>query len=497
MSTATTTDAVAAPLSEGDDLDVLIVGAGLSGIDAACRLQMDCPRHRFAIVEARERLGGTWDLFRYPGIRSDSDMYTLGFPFRPWRGDNAIAGGAEILQYLRATAAEHGVDRKIAYRHRVRSASWSSEQARWTVAIERDGDARPITLRCRFLFMCSGYYDYGAGYQPDFPGRADFGGRFVHPQFWPDDLDVCGRHVVIVGSGATAMTLAPALAASGAQVTLLQRSPTYVIALPARDRFASALHAALPERIAQPIARWRNLLLGTALFRLCRQRPQRARARLLAGVRAALGPDYDVATHFSPRYDPWLQRLCVVPDGDLFDAIRAGRVTMVTDTIDRFTPRGIRLASGRELDADIVVSATGLQLRLLGGVQVSVDGRPVEPGDLVFYKGTMFRDLPNFALTMGYTNASWTLKADLTSRWVCRVLRHMERTGARRCTPRAADAQMPLAPWVDFSSGYFQRALDRTPRQGLRKPWQLNQDYLADLLTLRFGRIADGLLEFA
>lgn len=476
--------------------DVLVVGAGLSGIDAACRLQQQCPQHRYAIVEARERLGGTWDLFRYPGIRSDSDMFTLGFPFRPWRGDQAIAGGPEILQYLRETAAEHGIDRHIRFGHRVVAASWSGEAAQWTLTIERSGEAAPLSLRCRFLFLCSGYYDYAQGYLPEYPGRAAFAGPVIQPQHWPVDLDCRGRRVVIIGSGATAVTLAPALAARGAAVTLLQRSPTYVVALPARDALAAWAMRWLPRGVGHRLVRWKNLLAGLALYHWCRASPRRARALLLAGVRRDLPQGYDIATHFTPHYDPWQQRLCVVPDADLFRAIGDGKVTMVTDHIDRFTATGIRLRSGAELAADLIVSATGLQLKSLGGIAVSVDGRRIEPGELITYKGAMYRGVPNLAASFGYTNASWTLRADLTSRWVCRVLQHMQRRGARVCVPQADAGTMVTKPWVDFTSGYFQRAIDRMPKQGMHRPWRLSQNYIEDLLALRFGRIDDGRLHF-
>ena len=479
-------------------LDVLIIGAGLSGIGAACRLQQRCPNHRFAILEGRDRLGGTWDLFRYPGVRSDSDMYTLGFPFRPWAGDKSIADGPDILRYLQDTAAEHGIGRHIRYRHSARSADWSSADKVWTVTVQRGDEAEPILLRTRFLFLCGGYYDYAQGYTPDFPGMADFSGQIVHPQHWPEGLAYAGKRVVIIGSGATAVTLAPALAQTAAHVTVLQRSPTYMAARPTRDPVAARLRRRLPERLAHGLVRWKNVLMGMLVFRMARRRPQRLTRLLLGGVRQALGPgaEADVATHFTPRYKPWDQRLCLVPDGDFFNAVRERRVAMVTDQIERFTPAGIRLKSGADLGADIIVTATGLQLQAANGLVVSLDGQPVAGGDLVTYKGAMYRDLPNLAAAFGYTNASWTLKADLTANWVCRVLNHMARTGATTCTPRADEPNMALKPWVDFSSGYFQRALATLPQQGTRQPWLLSQNYLTDLLALKFGRIADGVLRF-
>jgi len=477
-------------------VDVLIVGAGLSGIGAACHLKRRCPTQRVAILEGRQALGGTWDLFRYPGIRSDSDMYTLGYSFRPWTGAKSIADGPAILEYLRETAREQGVDGLIRYGHRVRRAAWSSSDAQWTVEVERDG-GETLQLSTRFLLICGGYYDYDQGHLPDFPGRERFKGRIVHPQQWRDDLDYTNKRVVVIGSGATAVTLVPELAKQAAHVTMLQRSPTYMVSRPSVDGLATWLQRWAPQRIAHGVTRWKNLLLGMYVFRLCRRQPQRVKRGLIHLVAKQLAPGYDVATHFTPRYNPWEQRLCLVPDGDLFEAIRAQRASVVTDRIASFTETGIRLASGAELPADLVVSATGLKLTVLSGIELSVDGRRIEPGKLVNYKGVMFGGVPNFASVFGYTNASWTLKADLAAVFLCRVLAHMQRTGARQCMPRDDDPAMTVEPWVDFSSGYFQRALGELPQQGTRKPWKLNQNYLSDLATLRFGRIDDGVLQFA
>ena len=477
-------------------VDVLIVGAGLSGIGAACHLKQRCPTRSVAILEGRQSLGGTWDLFRYPGIRSDSDMYTLGYSFRPWTGAKAIADGPSILAYLRETASEHGVDALIRYGHRVRRASWSSDDAQWTVEVERDG-GDVLSLRTGFLLMCGGYYDYDRGHMPDFPGRERFKGRVVHPQHWRDDIDYRGQRVVVIGSGATAVTLVPELAKQAAHVTMLQRSPTYMITRPSVDALARWLLRWTPRRVAHGITRWKNLLLGMYLFRLCRRRPQRVKSGLIHLVRNQLAPGYDVGTHFTPRYNPWEQRLCLVPDGDLFEAIREQRVTVVTDRIESFTETGIRLASGVELPADLIVSATGLKMTVLSGIELTVDGRRIEPSTLVNYKGVMFGGVPNFASVFGYTNASWTLKADLASVFVCRLLEHMRRTGARQCVPNADDPAMQIEPWVDFSSGYFQRALAQLPKQGTKKPWKLNQNYLTDLTTLRYGAVADGVMRFA
>ncbi|SCK59548.1 Predicted flavoprotein CzcO associated with the cation diffusion facilitator CzcD [Variovorax sp. HW608] len=479
-----------------DFVDVLIVGAGLSGIGAAAHLQRHCPERSVAILEARDALGGTWDLFRYPGVRSDSDMHTLGYSFRPWTGTKTIADGASILDYLRATAREHGIDRLIRYRHRVRSASWSSHDAKWSVEAELESGERRV-FRCTFLFVCSGYYDYAEGYAPQFPGLERYRGRVVHPQHWTDDIDPAGKRVVVIGSGATAVTLVPALARSAAHVTMLQRSPSYVLSLPSVDPFAQWLRRHLGFATSHALTRWKNVLVSVGIFKLCRRRPAFAKSALLKQVRRQLGPEYDIDRHFTPRYNPWEQRLCFVPDGDLFKAIRSGRASVVTDTIESFTEGGLKLAGGAELPADLVVTATGLKLKLVGGLEMRVDGHKLVPAELVNYKGVLFAGVPNFASISGYTNASWTLKADLASTFVCRLLNHMRRTGARQCVPRADGETMALQPWVDFSSGYFQRAMDQLPKQGTRKPWKLNQNYLADLMTLRFGAVDDGVMRFS
>jgi cation diffusion facilitator CzcD-associated flavoprotein CzcO len=477
-------------------VDVLIVGAGLSGIGAACHLKRLCPERSVAIVEARQSLGGTWDLFRYPGVRSDSDMYTLGYSFRPWTGEKTIADGPSILQYLRDTAHEHGIDRQIRFGHRVRRAAWSSSDAQWQVAIERDG-GEVLRLATSFVLMCVGYYDYDQGHMPAFEDRERFRGRIVHPQQWSDDVAYAGKRVVVIGSGATAVTLVPELAKQAAHVTLLQRSPTYMISRPSVDKLAAWLLRRTPLAVAHGFARWKYLLLSMLVFRLSRRRPRHVKAAMIRMVKGQLAPGYDVATHFTPRYNPWEQRLCVVPDGDLFKAICAQRVSVVTDRIKCFTETGVLLESGAELPADLIVSATGLKMTVLNGGELEVDGRRVEPAKLVNYKGVMFCGVPNFASVSGYTNASWTLKADLAATFVCRLLNHMQRVGARQCLPCADDAPMALEPWVDFSSSYFQRALDQLPKQGSKKPWKLNQNYLADLATLRYGAVDDGVMRFS
>jgi cation diffusion facilitator CzcD-associated flavoprotein CzcO len=483
--------------SKTEHFDVLIVGAGLSGIGAAWHLQDKCKGKSYAIIEARATSGGTWDLFRYPGIRSDSDMYTLGYSFRPWKDAKAIADGSSILSYIREVASDHGIDRHIRYGHRAVSASWSTAEASWTVEIERGPDQEKSTITCGFLWMCSGYYDYAAGYTPDFAGIERFRGRIVHPQRWTEDIDYKDKKVVVIGSGATAVTLVPAMAPQAEHVTMLQRSPTYVVARPAEDSIANRLRRRLPLGLAYGLTRWKNVLLGMYFYQLCKRRPDRAKALILKGVRYFLGPDYDVDRHFTPRYNPWDQRLCLVPDADLFRAIRRKRVSVVTDEIERFTETGIRLKSGSELEADLVVTATGLSLQLLGGMALAVDGKTVDPADTLAYKGMMYSDVPNFAVVSGYTNASWTLKADLVCEYVCRLLNHMQRNGLRQCTPRLDDPNMERLPWVDFSSGYIQRAADKFPKQGSKRPWRLHQNYALDLLSLRFGSVRDKAMVFS
>jgi len=478
-------------------LDVLIVGAGLSGIGAAWHLQKQCPGRRYAILEARLASGGTWDLFRYPGVRSDSDMYTLGYRFRPWKDAKAIADGPSILSYIRDVARDGGIDRQIRYGHRVVAAQWSTPDARWTVDVERGGAREPVRLTCSFLWMCSGYYDYAAGYLPDFAGMGRFEGRIVHPQSWTDDIDHAGKRVVVIGSGATAVTLVPAMAKTASHVTMVQRSPTYMVARPSEDSLANRLRRLLPLRVAYGVTRWKNVLLGMYFYRLCKRRPDKLRRLLLGGVRQMLGPDHDIATHFTPRYKPWDQRLCLVPDADFFHAIRAGKVSIVTDHIETFTETGLKLRSGRDLAADLIVTATGLVLIPLGGVRLAVDGRAVDPARTFLYKGMMYSDVPNLASVFGYTNASWTLKADLVCEYVCRLLNHMDRHGLRQCTPRNADPTLAAEPWVDFSSGYIQRALAQAPKQGSRRPWKLHQNYLLDLLGLRFGSLRDEAMVFS
>jgi cation diffusion facilitator CzcD-associated flavoprotein CzcO len=479
-----------------EHFDVVIVGAGLSGIGAGYHLKTDCPTKSYVILEGRDAIGGTWDLFRYPGIRSDSDMYTLGYAFKPWKEAKAIADGPSIRKYVCETAAENGIDKHIRYHHLVKRASWSSADACWTVEAEVGADKRIARFTCNFLFMCAGYYDYAAGHDPEFPGRASFAGKIVHPQFWPEDLDYKGKKVVVIGSGATAVTLVPEMARDAAHVTMLQRSPTYVVSRPAEDAMANKLREKLPAKLAYQLVRWRNVLFGMFFFRLARKKPEQTKQNLIAMVKKELGPDYDVATHFTPRYNPWDQRLCLVPDSDLFNAIRIGAASVVTDQIETFTPAGIKLKSGHELDADIIVTATGLKLILVGGVQVTVDGERRDLSKTMSYKGMMYSDVPNLASSFGYTNASWTLKADLTCEYICRVLNHMDRSRTQIATPKG-DPSVAELPWLDFSSGYVQRALHVLPKQGATKPWRLYQNYALDMMALRFGKVDDGTMQFS
>jgi cation diffusion facilitator CzcD-associated flavoprotein CzcO len=478
-----------------EHFDVLVVGAGLSGIGAGVHLQKRCPDRSYAILEGRDAIGGTWDLFRYPGIRSDSDMYTLGYSFRPWQEAKAIADGPSILRYVRDTASEYGVDRKIRFGHRVRRASWSSADALWTVEAEREG-GQIARFTCNFLFVCGGYYKYEAGYTPDFPGVERYAGRIVHPQSWTEDIAYEGKRVLVIGSGATAVTLVPELARTAAHVVMLQRSPTYMVARPSRDPVAQRLRRWLPAKLAYLLTRWKQVLLQQYFFNLCRRRPEFAKKLILGGVRAYLGPDYDVATHFTPRYNPWEQRMCLVPDADFFRVLRAGKASIVTGRIETFTEKGVRLESGAELEADLIVTATGLDLQIMAGIELTVDGARVDPAKTFNYKGLMYSGVPNLATSFGYTNASWTLKCDLTCEYVCRLLNHMRKHGHAQCTPRLQDPGVTEQPWVDFSSGYIQRSLHLFPKQGSRAPWRLRQNYALDIMALRFGRIDDGVLEF-
>jgi cation diffusion facilitator CzcD-associated flavoprotein CzcO len=482
-----------------DYVDIVIVGAGLSGIGAACHLSKACPGKSYAILENRAAMGGTWDLFRYPGIRSDSDMHTLGYNFKPWIADKAIADGPSILRYIREAAAEHSVDDHIRYRHKVKKASWSSSDAAWTIEAEAGESGEVVSIRCGLIQMCTGYYNYEHGYLPLFRGRERFGGDIVHPQQWPDDLDYSGKRVIVIGSGATAMTLIPEMARKAAHVTMLQRSPTYVVSLPDRDRIANLLRRILPERAAYALTRWKNVKFQQFVYRRSRKAPDKIRKKLLKMARKELGPDFDIDRHFTPAYGPWDQRLCLVPNGDLFVAIRSGKAAVVTDEIDTFTEEGILLKSGAELPADIIVTATGLSLLVLGDISFEVDGQPVDFANTYSYKAMMYSDVPNLVSTFGYINASWTLRADLNAEYVCRLLNYMDETGFRQCTPRlhGSDRNMPARPWIEnFSSGYIQRQIHLLPKQGDHWPWINTQDYALDKRMIRDEEIADGVLEF-
>jgi monooxygenase len=487
---ATTTNRV-------EHVDVLIVGAGLSGIGAGHYVQTKCPWASYAIFEARDAIGGTWDLFRYPGIRSDSDMFTLGYSFRPWDGEKSIADGESILQYIKDTAAEGGIDQHIRFNHRIVRAAWCTDETRWHITAERTDTGEVVELTCNFVFSCSGYYRYDHGYLPDFPGMDRFAGTIIHPQQWPDDLDCAGKRVVVIGSGATAVTLIPALAETAQHVTMLQRSPSYIASLPASNPMVKLLRRILPGRRAGRFIRWFNALTTQGFYQLSQRRPGLVKRLLRMGVKSQLPKGYDIDTHFTPRYDPWDQRLCVVPNGDLFKAIKAGKASVVTDHIETFTEKGLLLRSGAELEADIVITATGLELLFIGGIEVTVDGEVLDLPSKLTYKGMMLEGVPNFALAVGYTNASWTLKCDLTCDYVTRLLNHMRDTGQQQCMPVNRDASVTAAPLLGLTSGYIQRAAHRFPRQGSKFPWQVHQSYLRDYRALKMSGIEDEAMVFS
>ena len=490
-------------MTDRDVLDVIVVGAGISGIGAGYHLQRDCPDRSYVILEGRDRLGGTWDLFRYPGVRSDSDMHTLGYSFKPWTEAKAIADGPSILRYLEDTAAEHGIDRKIRYRHLVRSAAWSSDSATWTLTVDvtaDDGTRSEQTVEGRFLFMCSGYYSYKGGYTPEFAGRDDFRGEIVHPQEWPEDFDHAGKRIVVIGSGATAMTLVPAMADTAAHVTMLQRSPTYVVSRPDQDPIANALRKVLPDRLAYRATRWKNMRLGEWFYRQTRTRPDKIREKLLDGVRSGM-PDVDVDTHFSPEYDPWDQRLCLIPNGDLYEAVNSGRASVVTDHIERFDADGVVLTSGARIDADVIVTATGLQLVTIGDMDaVTVDGREVDFSQTWTYKGLSYSGVPNLVSSFGYINASWTLRSDITCGYVTRLLNHLRDSRNDSATPmlRPEDADMVPRPFIDdFSAGYMARMMPMLPKQGDRAPWLNPQLLSADRALIAEAPVDDGVVQFS
>ena len=475
-----------------EHFDVLIVGAGLSGVGAGYRLLTQCPTKTWAILEARETMGGTWDLFRYPGIRSDSDMFTLGYQFRPWRKARAIADGPSIRSYIEETAAEFGIDRRIRYRQKVTRAAWDATQRRWTVEVNGGPSAGGSSYTAGFLYMCSGYYSYDAGYCPDFAGQERFGGQVIHPQHWPEDFDYAGKKVVVIGSGATAVTLIPSMADTAGHVTMLQRSPTYIASLPGVDPLAAVFNKYLPSRVAHQANRLKSIVLTQIFYQFCQRFPGPARKALARMTAAQLPDGYPIDPDFTPRYNPWDQRMCMVPDGDLFTAIKDGRASVVTDAIETFTETGIKLASGRELEADIIVTATGLQLQLAGGASVEVDGRAVSPGETFVYRGCMLSGVPNFALCVGYTNASWTLRADLTSQYVCRVLNYMDGQGYTVAVPRHEEGG-EVRPLLDLQSGYVQRSIDLLPKQGSRPPWRIRQNYILDYFTAKYSDVTEAM----
>ncbi|MEM7016229.1 MAG: NAD(P)/FAD-dependent oxidoreductase [Pseudomonadota bacterium] len=480
-----------------EHFDVIVVGAGLSGIGAGYHLQAKCPDKSYLILEGREAMGGTWDLFRYPGIRSDSDMYTLGYSFKPWTNPKAIADGPSILAYIRETAEEYGVDEHIRYNLHVDRAVWSSSESQWSIEAENTKTGETARFTCGFLFMCSGYYNYAKGYTPEFEGTEQFQGQIVHPQKWTDDIDYAGKKVVVIGSGATAVTLVPEMAKTAEHVTMLQRSPTYVVSMPAEDRIANGLRKFLPAKFAYSLTRWKNVLMGLFFFRYIRRNPERVKNMLINGVKQALGPDYDVDTHFTPRYNPWDQRLCLIPDGDMFQMLKASQASVVTDHIEAFTETGIKLKSGKELEADLVVTATGLDLQVISDLNVTVDSRKIDFSEKLLYKGMMCSDIPNFAFAMGYTNASWTLKCDLTCEYVCRLINYMERKGYASCLPKNEDPSVLPEPLLDFSSGYVQRSIHKFPKQGSKAPWRLYQNYALDTFNLGYKSLDNGIMEFS
>jgi cation diffusion facilitator CzcD-associated flavoprotein CzcO len=479
-----------------EHVDVLIVGAGLSGIGAACHLQLNNPTKSYLILESRDAIGGTWDLFRYPGVRSDSDMFTLGYQFRPWTNPKAIADGPDIREYVRDTARAYTVDSRIRLHHKVISASWSSDSAQWTVTAQRGDTGETVEFTCSFLFCCTGYFRYDEGYTPIFPGRERFQGTIVHPQHWPEELDYAGQRVVVIGSGATAVTLVPAMAQTAQHVTMVQRSPTYMAARPSVDRVADALRRRLPARAAYATVRWKNVLLSRFFYGLSRQRPELIKRLLRRGLTAALPEGYDVDTHFTPRYNPWDQRMCLVPDGDLFRGIRKGSISIATGEIETFTESGLRMTSGEEIPADVIVTATGLNLLILGGMRISVDGSDVDLSATVAYKGMMLSGIPNLALAVGYTNASWTLKCDLVATYVCRLLSYLDRHAYASVTPLAPDTDQ-LVPLIDLASGYVLRSINELPKQGPQAPWRLYQNYPRDVRLLKHRPVADSGVRFA
>ena len=484
-------------MSDALHSDVLIIGAGISGISSAFHLNKHSPKASFEILEMRDKIGGTWDLFKYPGIRSDSDMYTLGFAFRPWKAAKAIADAPAIMDYLKGAVKDGNLNEKIHFNTKVVEAKWSSPDGKWFVTIEDTKSGAQTVRSCKFLHSCAGYYNYDHGYQPDFPGADSFKGKMVHPQFWPEDMDYSGKKVVVIGSGATAVTLVPAMAEKAAHVTMLQRSPTYIVARPAEDGFANAVRKFLPPMMAYGLTRWKNVLMGRFFFWLARTYPDVIKKRLLDELPDLLPEGFDIKKHLTPRYNPWDQRICLAPDGDFFTAIRNDKADICTDHIERITETGIELKSGETLEADIIVSATGLDLNFLGNVAVTVDNEPVEPANLLNYKGMMYSGIPNLVASFGYTNASWTLRCDLTSRFLTRMINYMDRKNLASVTPTPDGSDIVTEALLDFSSGYITRKSAELPKQGSIKPWVMYQNYIADIFLVKVGALRDRGLKFS
>jgi len=477
--------------------DVIVIGAGISGIGAGYHLQTKCPEKSYAILEGRDTIGGTWDLFKYPGIRSDSDMYTLGFSFFPWKEKEAIADGPSILKYLDETSKKFNIDKKIKFNHYVKDASWCSKKSIWTLKVEDKNQMSIVTMSCNFIFMCSGYYSYEKGYTPDFEGINEFNGRIMHPQEWDTSIDYTNKEVIVIGSGATAVTLVPEMAKDAKHVTMLQRSPTYIVSAPQQDSLANFLQKYLPSKLSYFIVRWKNILRQQWYFRLCKKNPKRVRDFIINQVRKSLGHDYNVDKHFTPNYNPWDQRMCLVPNGDLFKSIRKKQTSVVTDKIEKFTAEGIKLISGKTLSADLIITATGLNLEICSNIKLKVDGKDINLPDTVTYKGMMFSGVPNLVSTFGYTNASWTLGADLTSEYVCRLLNYMKKSSIKKCCPEANSKIENNDDWLNLTSGYIKRSKDIFPKQGKRSPWTNNQNFLKDIFQIRYGKINDGEIKFS
>ncbi|MEO0895283.1 MAG: NAD(P)/FAD-dependent oxidoreductase [Bacteroidota bacterium] len=476
--------------------DIIIIGAGLSGIDAACHFKMKCPNKTFTIFEGRENIGGTWDLFKYPGIRSDSDMHTFSYSFKPWTYPKSISDGETIMEYLHETVQEYKIEEHIQFQHFITKANWSSKNNQWTLRGRNLATGEEIEASCNFLMICTGYYDYEEGYTPDFKGVDSFQGEFVHPQKWTADIDYTNKKVVVIGSGATAVTLIPAMVDKTHHITMLQRSPSYILSRPLYDGFSKFVHRVFPKKTAHFLARWKSILEQIYLYSISRRKPEAVKAYIEGKAKEVLGEEYDIDPHFNPSYNPWEQRLCAIPDNDLFHAIKEEKCTVVTDHIDTFFEKGIRLTSGKELEADLVVSATGLKIKIMGGMEVSIDNQKIDPSKLLTYKGIMLQDIPNAAIITGYTNASWTLKADLVCAYICRLINHMDAKGLKSCVPRLSEQSMEQEPIIDFSSGYVMRALDVLPKQGDRYPWKLYQNYIRDMIVLKYKKLDQGTLEF-